>query len=38
MTLLVERDACLSAIRSHLVGAARGTGHTLLVCGEAGIG
>ena len=38
MTDLVEREACLDAIRSHLRGAAGGTGHTLLLCGEAGVG
>lgn len=38
MTGLVEREACLGAIRSHLLGAAAGNGHTLLLCGEAGVG
>ncbi|MDQ3027906.1 MAG: AAA family ATPase, partial [Pseudomonadota bacterium] len=35
---LVEREACLGAIRSHVAALAAGTGHTLLVCGEAGVG
>jgi DNA-binding CsgD family transcriptional regulator/tetratricopeptide (TPR) repeat protein len=38
MTDLVERDACLATIRSLLTCAAEAKGHTLLVCGEAGIG
>ena len=38
MTELVEREACLDAIHSRVMDAMEGRGHTLLVCGEAGIG
>ena len=35
---LVERESPLGVIRSHAAALAAGTGHTLLVCGEAGVG
>ena len=37
MTVLVERESCLAAIRSRLAEVAAGTGHLLLLCGEAGV-
>ena len=38
MSELVERESCLRTIRALLKDATDGTGHVLLLCGEAGIG